>query len=327
MKRYLMKATVILLFIVMLILPGEVFEGACSGLLLWFNSVLPTLLPFIIVSGLLIKTRAVDWIVRITGPVLCPVFGVTHYGSFAVITGFLCGYPMGSKVTCDLLKEGHISQGEARYLLSFCNNASPVFIISYLVLQNLSEEKLVYPALLILMGSPVLASFLFRRLWKTKGSTGDKVSHFVDKSAISVDNPARHAENFSIPHGVENIVDTCIMNGFEMITKVGGYIMLFSILMSLAERSGIKHFLFRFLLLPSLEITSGISLLCEGALSKQAAFFLCMTCTSFGGFCAAAQTSCMISGTGLSIKTYTIEKLITAMVTSLLCCLYLYFIY
>ena len=59
------------LFICMLLFPKNTFQGASSGLILWFNTVLPTLLPFIILSNLLIRTGAIDLIARVTSPVLC----------------------------------------------------------------------------------------------------------------------------------------------------------------------------------------------------------------------------------------------------------------
>ena len=162
MHRYLVKLLTISVFILMLFFPKLVFAGAKEGLLLWFNSALPTLLPFMILSNLLIKTHSADWVVRVTGPLFRHIFHISDYGSFAAVTGFLCGYPMGSKVTSDLLTEGKISLTEAQYLLSFCNNASPGFIISYVVLQNLKQEQLLVPSLAILTVSPILASFLFR---------------------------------------------------------------------------------------------------------------------------------------------------------------------
>ena len=308
MYKYFVKLLTIFVFILMLLFPKQVFAGASDGLLLWFNSVLPTLLPFMILSNLLLRTHAIDWIVRITGPVSRRVLETSDYGSFAAVTGFLCGYPMGSKVTADLLRDGKISLSEAQYLLSFCNNASPVFIISYIVLQNMRQERLLVPALVILMSSPILASFLFRIFYRHGRQ------NFY---AVSV------SENSGQTAG--NIVDASIMNGFEMITKVGGYIMLFSILISLVETADISNYLIRNVLLPSMEITNGISLLCQSSLSAADTFFLCMVCTSFGGWCAAAQTSCMISGTGLSIKPYIVQKLIIATVTSLLCYIYFHF--
>lgn len=319
MRQRLIKLVVIVLFVLMLLFPEQVFSGASEGLLLWFHSVLPTLLPFLILSNLLIWTHAVDWIVRITGPVLRHIFRISDYGSFVVVTGFLCGYPMGSKVTTDLLREGHIELPEARYLLSFCNNASPIFIISYVVLQNISRRRLVFPALVILTMSPVLASFFFR-LFLKNGPDASICRRLGRQAEIKV-KPAPNALSSG------SLIDSCIMNGFEMITRVGGYIMLFSIFVALAQIPEIHNFFFQYLLLPSLELTSGISLLCGSTLSEPVVFFLCMVCTSFGGWCAAAQTRCMIAGTGLSVGPYIIQKLVTALVTSLLGFLYLYFIY
>lgn len=76
---------------------------------------------------------------------LCPLLGTSYYGTFAVLTGFLCGYPMGAKTTSDLLNVNKISRSEASYLLSFCNNTSPAFILSYVVAQNMKERNLCIP--------------------------------------------------------------------------------------------------------------------------------------------------------------------------------------
>lgn len=162
MKRYFTSLCVIALFVLMLLFPQPVFKGASSGLLLWFNVILPTLLPFMIVSNLLIGTPAIDAISKVFGPFLCRLFGVTRYGSFAIIAGFLCGYPMGGKVTADLVRKKYITWQEGQYLLSFTNNISPMFIISYVVWQNLKDTSRTMPALLILILSPILCSFLFR---------------------------------------------------------------------------------------------------------------------------------------------------------------------
>lgn len=313
MSGYLTKFFTILLFLLFLLFPADVFQGACNGLLLWFNSVLPTLLPFIILSDLLIRTHAVVWIVRVTGPLLKTIFRVSDYGSFAIVIGFLCGYPMGSKVIADLRRENHISHKEGQYLLSFCNNASPIFIISYIVLQNFRDERLLLPAILILLSAPVLSSFLFRRAYGSAAHENGKIPSPPSFAVSS--NPSA------------NLVDSCIMDGFENITKVGGYIMLFSIFLSLAQKIPCSGILFTCIFLPSLEITNGVALLCQSALPVPMSFLFCMACVSFGGLCAAAQTKCMTEGTGLSIGDYIAKKLVTAMVTSLLCLFYLKFLY
>ena len=305
MKRYFTSLCVIALFVLMLLFPQPVFKGASSGLLLWFNVILPTLLPFMIVSNLLIGTRAIDAISKVFGPVMCRLFGVTRYGSFAIIAGFLCGYPMGGKVTADLVRKQYITWQEGQYLLSFTNNTSPMFIISYVVWQNLKDTSRTMPALLILILSPILCSFLFRIYYRPGARIHSSGCPPLPKAAAA------------------SLMDSCIMNGFETITKVGGYIMLFSILIALLQKLPLDHFLFSLLLLPSLEMTTGIPLLCASPLSADACFVLSLALTSFGGWCSVAQTRSMVQGTRLPITPYIIEKLITTLVTSLLAYTYI----
>lgn len=308
MKRFFSTICVILLFILMLLFPQSVFEGASFGILLWFNTVLPTLLPFIIISNLLIHTRAIDWIAKVTSPFMCRIFQVSPYGAFVILTGFLCGYPMGSKVTADLLRNHYLSLEESRYLLSFCNNTSPMFIISYVIWQNLKTPELTLPLLIILMLSPVLCSFLFRRYYHPS---------WLNRHQASQWKPPRTSVSS------EAILDSCIMNGFETITKVGGYIMLFSILLSFAELLPFKHPAVPAALLPTLEITTGIKMICSSAFSANMQIIGALALTAFGGWCSVAQTRSMIQDTGLSILPYIIEKLATALVTSLLAYIYL----
>ena len=165
MRRYFSSSVIIVLFILLLYFPQEVFAGASDGLLLWFQVIIPTLLPFIIISNLMINTSAIHILSKLLEPLLSRLFGVSDYGTFAILTGFLCGYPMGSKVTADMIREGYISIEEGQYLLSFCNNTSPMFIISYLVWQNLNRKDFLVPTLFILTLSPICCSFLFRFYW------------------------------------------------------------------------------------------------------------------------------------------------------------------
>lgn len=121
------------------------------------------------------------------------------------------------------------------------------------------------------------------------------------------------------------IIDAGIMNGFETLLKLCGYIVIFSILckpLSLLKNS----IPFVSLLFGSiLEVTNGISCITGHGFSKEAMFLLCTTCTSFGGICGIAQTSSMISDTTLSMSAYIRDKLFFSVMTfgCALCYLYL----
>lgn len=303
MKQYSYMLLMIGFLVVMLCFPMETFNGATNGLLLWFRTILPTLLPFIILSNILIQTNCVYYISRAIKPVLQKLFCISDEACYAVLIGFLCGYPMGAKVIADLIATGRISRNEGQYLLSFCNNTSPMFIISYIVLQHFKDETILLGTVFILFLSPVLCSFLFRRFYSYT-------------SLYSSDLRLRKDIHFNF-----QIFDNSIMNGFETITKVGGYIILFSILFTLGSKLPITF------MLPVLEISNGIPLIMKLSSNFTITYTYVLGLTSFGGFCAVAQTNSMIQETGLRIFPYIIQKLITATVTSLLAFLYIIFIH
>lgn len=307
MKHFPAGIFVTALFAAMLIFPQAVFSGAEEGLLLWFRIIFPTLFPFLVVTSLLLSSGGLNLITRLFGGLFRRIFRVTQNGAFAVLAGFLCGYPMGAKVTADLLRAEKISDREARYLLSFCNNTSPVFIINFIVWKTFGDERLMLPTLLILIGSPVLMSFIFRRIY-LKGR-----HPFPEPSAALKEKKTRF--DFSV-------LDSCMMNSFEAIVKVGGYIILFSVLLSLLEElSGQNSILMA--AAPALEVTNGILLLSSSVSDPGLRYAAVLGLTSFGGLCSAAQTQCMLEGTGLSVIPYIIQKLTTAAAASLLSFIYL----
>lgn len=302
MKRNFLYILIIIFFFIMLIFPEIVFEGASNGLILWFQIILPTLLPFLILSSLLINTPAIHLLVKFTSPLFCRLFGVTKYGSFAVLCGFLCGYPMGGKVTSDLLNSNKITLTEAKYLLSFCNNTSPMFIISYVMHQSLQASHLIFPALAILFLSPVLCSFLFRNFYPISYKSYDTTNNDLNSKNIEK----------------SSLLDECIMKSFETITKIGGYIIIFSICTHLISALPVTNSIMHLLLIPFLEITTGVLSLSQSLISFQDKFIIILSLISFGGWCSIAQTKCIISHSRIPLLPYIIEKLITATVTSLL---------
>ena len=303
LKQYSCILLMVGFLVVMLCFPMETFLGASNGLLLWFQTILPTLLPFIVLSNILIRSNCVFYISRTIKPFIQKLFCVSGDACYAILIGFLCGYPMGAKVVADLLSTKRISKKEGQYLLSFCNNTSPMFVISYIVMQTLKDKELLLVTLLILFLSPVICSLFFRRFY-----------HITSTSVRSLQTKNDICFNFQM-------FDDAIMNGFETITKVGGYMILFSILFTLGEKLPITF------LMPLLEISNGIPLIMKLSSNFTVVYPFILGLTSFGGLCAVAQTNSMIQNTELRIIPYIIQKLITALVTSLIALLYVHFVY
>ena len=294
------------LFFLMLLRPQVVLSGASKGLMLWFEVILPTLYPFLLLSSFLLTTGNLRLISNILGGLFCKFLNVSPNGSFVVLAGFLCGYPVGAKLAADMYKSGYISRKEGCYLLSFCNNTSPSFIINYLVLRTLGDKKLLLPSIVILTAAPLIVSFFTRRFYRSEPL--ENIRHSPQ--------PSSDRDTWTFRE-----IDACIMDSFETLIKVGGYIILFSVILSLLQSIDTPAWFA--CLLSFLEITNGLEILKSLHLTKAICYPLMLGLTAFGGLCAIAQTQCMVQKASFGILPYITQKLAAALTASLLGVLYL----
>ena len=119
------------------------------------------------------------------------------------------------------------------------------------------------------------------------------------------------------------MLDSCLADSFESIVKVGLYIIFFSILIALPGKLSAGHPLLAGIL-PTLEMTNGILMIHKAAPDLTVSYPLILGLTSFGGFCSAAQTKCMLKAASLPILPYIIQKLTAAAAASLLGIVYMH---
>ena len=272
-------------------------HAAGNGLILWFEQVLPSLLPFAILSNIIIASDILPSLTKKILPYLQKLIPVSTSGAFVLISGFLFGFPMGSKNCAKLLLEEKMEKQEAEVLFIITNNMSPVFIQSYILGQQLQLPNYFGWSLLILY---LPALLLGRQL--------------LHKNRITKNNHKKTASRSKINF---QIIDAGIMNGFETLTKIGGYIMIFSILASCFLLLPIPDFI-KICSIGIVELTNGIHFLSTTSLSLESKYVLAMIFTAFGGLSGIAQTSAMIKDTGLSMKKYLFWKLVLCIITGIL---------
>ncbi len=301
MKKSFLFFSSLLLFFCLLIFPARTFFYACEGVNLWFHTVLPSLLPFLILTSLLLETGAARRIPARAERFFQMIFGLSSSGFYALFLGLLCGFPMGARITAQLYETGTIDRNEACYLLTFSSSPSPAFLSSYVILNALSGQVSPVFVFGVLYGSNFFTGLLFRFVFH-RFPSGKPAGSKADVS---------EKKEMSKQTSKGNLLDTSIMNGFEIITQLGGYIILFSIL------SGLLMDLHPFgsatpLFCGVLEITTGISQLAASSLSSVGKVSAVLACSAFGGLSVAAQTNCMIHNSGLPLTPYLAGKLCCA---------------
>ena len=108
-KKFLLILLFACAFLYLLCRPQAASASVRSGLLLWYHSVVPTLLPFMLLTGFLLRLRLLEPLFPCLQRCLAPIFGCSGYGAFAILCGFTAGFPMGSKLTRTLLDQKKIT--------------------------------------------------------------------------------------------------------------------------------------------------------------------------------------------------------------------------
>ena len=306
---YQLLFTALSLYLIFLMLryPALSLEYASTGLTLWFTKMVPTLLPFMILSGIMIRMNLTERFVGLLHPLLHRIYGTSRNGSYTIIMGFLCGFPMGARIVGELYEQHKLSREESALLLSFCNNIGPIYFLSYVV-PTLGIDRPGRPFLLM-YGIPLLYGFLLMRIrpWMTR-----KVSSCENHpEARSLQ--ARQPGSCSLLAAI----DASVLSGLIGIARLGGYMVFFNLLTIVFQpfqhvNTNILN-IYRCLL----EITSGID--CSG----RSINFAILILLPFGGFSCIAQTYSMIRQTDLSLRPYVYHKTVQTAVTAA-CYLLLY---
>lgn len=310
-KHYSFLFLVIML--ILLFCPSFCFSGAKSGISLWVNTVIPSLLPFLLLSNIILEAGLLPYLSDLIYPLFGPLFGVSKNGCFPILMGIISGFPVGAKTCADLVKREQLSLQEGQYLLSFVNNASPMFLIVYMASQCLQCKTLQYPLYFIILLSSLICSIVFRFFFTKSKPAFCKEAAFLP-----------HSQQENKLH-IATILDHSIINSFLTVTKIGGYVILLSIVSTFLSHlpEQIQHT--RYFLLAATEMTTAISQIGEANLTLHTKIILSLASATSGGISSLLQTQSVIAESGLSMKLYVISKIFQT--TVVLLCTYVLLIF
>ncbi|MCG0239374.1 MAG: hypothetical protein L6E13_09270, partial [Firmicutes bacterium] len=86
--------------------PEEGLAAARDGMKIFFDIVFPSLLPFFILSELLLGLGVVHFLGVLFEPLMRPLFNVPGEGAFALSMGLAAGYPMDAVITAKFRRQG-----------------------------------------------------------------------------------------------------------------------------------------------------------------------------------------------------------------------------
>ncbi len=278
-------------FLLMISQPSLTVSQAAKALLLWYRLVVPTLLPLLIVSGLIVAAKAWEPLDFLFRPLFGTLFGTPPCAGFVILLGILCGYPMGAKIASDLYRKSALSSRQAKHLLAFSCFPSPMFLTGFVIRQCLNAPSLLLPFLTAVYGSAFAIGFFYPRILPLRSQPNRRDAALASASIPEASNAPTERSFF--------VLQQTLLSSARLLVLAGLYMMLAMISAGFLEQFfrllcplSIKRFLP--LITGLLEMTSGISLLSDSPLSPSSSALTAAFLCCFGGISVALQTSAVL---------------------------------
>lgn len=311
--------------------PKTVYEGAVFGLGAWWNIVFPSLLPFFIVSELLMNFGVVHFMGVLLEPVMRPLFNIPGAGSFVLVIGFTSGYPIGAMVTARLRKERLCTRIEAERLMSFTNNSSPLFMLVAVAVGMFHDPSL-GP---LIAGAHYLSNLTLGLCLRFYGR--------IDRELISPPLSKGHILKRAFQEmfrrqqqdhrTLGQIIGDAVKNAINNLLNIGGFIILFAVIIRLLSAAGFIDLLARglgSLLLPLgispavllalasglFEMTTGTKLASEAAAPLLHQLMAVAMILAWSGLSVQAQAASMIAGTDIRMGPFILVRIAHAILAA-----------
>lgn len=244
------------LLVFMVAQPSAAVNAAGAGLRLWAMVIIPALLPFFIVSELLVNMGLVRFLGVWLEPVMQPIFRLPGCSSLVVAMGFTSGFPIGAILTRRLYDEAWLNAEEAERLVSFTNNSSPLFILGAVGMGMFGSSRVGW-----LLAISHYAANLAVGVW-----CGLRGRQTVRRTGRSKEGRWRAAQAEILSSidkdGFAKRLADAIGKSITNILAIGGYIIIFSVITTMLSEWGV------------MEIIAGLIEWCFGncGLSYQVAY-------------------------------------------------------
>ncbi len=292
-KNFIVVFIVFICVIGLLFFPKEAGKGIKDGLKTLYETIVPSLFPFMVLSSYIASSPQITRLVSKLEVLSKKLFKLPPCGLSSLILGFLGGYPTGAKTACEFYENGMLSESEIKRLFCFCVNPSVAFSVTAVGTFMYNNTKLG----VIFYVSAILSSLTIGLLLR-----------FTEKNEttpISVRN-----KNLS----TENAFISSVSKGNSAMISVCGWVLIFSsigsILSSLKLNSKTSLFLTCIL-----EVTTG----CKEGVLNNIPVFLVSALLSFGGLAVIFQVSPYLEKCNISLKDFLCWRIINGALSGLYC--------
>lgn len=318
LRRNILPILFVLFILALLIFSNSNMQATKSGLNLWANSVVPSLFPFLVATELLSYTSVVTFLGRKLDKFMWPIFNMPGTAAYPLVLGMISGYPIGAKTVCSLYSQGLFTKKEAEILLAYTNNSGPLFIIGTVGISMFGSSTIGF----ILLFTHILASI----------SVGIIFGKFLKSEKRMTNADFKKMSNKKVTFSsLGEVLSNSIINSIKTIFMIGGFVVIFSVIISILRQSGainllsniFSHFFSNSEFISGIftgiiELTNGLNVVSNIHIKELSVnILICAFLLGFAGLSIMFQILSIISKERLSIKPYIIGKVLQGILATL----------
>ena len=282
-----------------------------NTLITFSKTILPALLPFLILNQLLIKLGIIDLLAYFLQFISYPLFKISGKGASIIIIGLLNGFPSSAIFTSIMLKENQVDKQEAQRLINCIFFPSISFLFA-IIKTNLANNYL----FILLIISLYLTGFLLLYLSSFKVQNN---SQFITlKETINSINLKLSKFVF-----IKELKETIIYS-FNTLINILGIIIIFQIPCQILDDiiNTNNSYLFKGLIefsMPSIQL----SLL---DISKKRITLLLSVILSFSSLSSIMQANLFINEVSLNSKQFILNRILSSIISLFILMIFLFFL-
>ncbi|MEC0174710.1 nucleoside recognition domain-containing protein [Paenibacillus favisporus] len=222
--------------------PAPAFQASLQGLNLWWKIVFPGLLPFLVLSEILIAYGWVSALGAFLEPLMKKLFRLPGTGGWVMAMGLTTGFPGGAQAVQQLHAQGSLQAEEAGKLAALSHFCNPVMILVVVATGLMHDPALGYGLIAVHWIAGILAYLTVHRRFRTKGaapaSDKPRQQRLEGKPSPLPARVLQAAEEARAKDGRSfgRLLGDSVTHAVQVLMMIGGYIIIFSVVIQIAGR-------------------------------------------------------------------------------------------
>lgn len=216
--------------------PKIVIEASLRGISIWWDVLFPALLPFFVISDLMLGIGVVHFAGTLLDPLMRPLFRISGRGGFVMAMGFVAGYPVGARLAAQLRAKQELKRDEGERLVAFTTTADPIFLIGAVSIGFFHDPALA----LVLAVAHYLGAVIVGGIMRFHGKEAPTdMGEKNDKRNLlvrAIDAMRRAREEDARPFG--QMFAEAVESALRLVFVVGGLVVFFCVFIDLLQKLG-----------------------------------------------------------------------------------------